>query len=120
MKLFGRSDINEVNVTLPSGENHRHTRKKGVEGPFVLECEECCAVLLKTDPAILAAGRDPRHSATTTHWATTLKGAPKTENEIEDEANARAAYAMQSGTDLEAFRRWQNEQRMPVGTARRR
>jgi hypothetical protein len=117
--LYGRTDIDEVTVPQPDGTSHRHQRTaKMGKGPFVLDCATCEAKLISDDPAITT--RDPRGATTTTHWSPNERGVPKSEAERNAEEDAERAFAIQSGKDYADFKQWQNQQKMPAGTARRR
>lgn len=102
--LYGRSDIAEVTV---SETGHRHARKKGQDGPFVLDCAECEAA-----PTILF-GVGARENQKT--WSTSREDAPLTEAEQREREAARDMLLAGQVTEYEEFRAWQRARR--AGTA---
>lgn len=108
--LYGRSDIQGITV---SETGHRHDRKKGQDGPFVLDCPECEAA-----PTIVLSIRDPKvDTDNTKSWARSREHAPLTEQEIAARDAAREQMLLGQMSEFEEFRAWQRARRAGAAPA---
>jgi len=123
LKLYGRTDIDDITVPQPDGTSHRHVRTKkmnkedGTPGHFILECESCCAKLIEMDPGIMTKSLDG--TSFTTHWAPNASLVPLSDAERRAKEDAEEQFLRGNVQDFQEFQEFQRGKRrraINVGT----
>jgi hypothetical protein len=115
LKLYGRTDIDEVTTPFKDGTSHRHVRTKkmnkedGTPGPFVLDCEACSARMIEMDPGITTKSLDG--TSFTTHWTPNVRMVPQSEAEKQAKDEAEEQFLRGNVSDFQEFQEFQRQKR---------